>query len=160
MHQRLTRPPTHPPIRPRALRAPLVIPALVLHGDRDVALGVKLLDGIEAAFDTQRGGEVEVKLLKDCSHWVQQVRACARVVEGPGARGRVWVAAKERVVLQSWWRLKPLLCCSFAYESHVVSRTASTPSLRRSCLLPQDYPLQVNAIMRDWLARQDQKKAS
>ncbi|KAI8466905.1 MAG: alpha/beta hydrolase fold protein [Monoraphidium minutum] len=79
----------------RALRARLGMPALLLHGDRDVALGVKLLEGSEAVFDEAAGGSVEVKLLKDCSHWVQQ-----------------------------------------------------------------DYPLQVNGIMRDWLRRQDARAAA
>jgi hypothetical protein len=48
------------------------MPTLLLHGEKDVALGEKLLTGVEAAFDPAGGG-VEVKMLKDCSHWVQQV---------------------------------------------------------------------------------------
>lgn len=40
------------------------MPVLVLHGDSDVALGVELLDGIEAAMP-----DVTVKVLKNCSHW-------------------------------------------------------------------------------------------
>jgi pimeloyl-ACP methyl ester carboxylesterase len=43
------------------------MPVLVLHGDSDGALGVQLLDGIEAAVPHST-----VKVLKDCSHWVQQ----------------------------------------------------------------------------------------
>lgn len=43
------------------------MPVLVLHGDSDAALGVELLDGIEAAVPHST-----VKVLKNCSHWVQQ----------------------------------------------------------------------------------------
>ncbi|KAF6258120.1 alpha/beta-hydrolase [Scenedesmus sp. NREL 46B-D3] len=50
-----------------AMRRVLDMPALVLHGDCDVALGEELLDGIEAAVP-----DVTVKVLKNCSHWVQQ----------------------------------------------------------------------------------------
>jgi pimeloyl-ACP methyl ester carboxylesterase len=40
------------------------MPVLVLHGDSDVALGVELLDGIEAV-----APKATVKILKSCSHW-------------------------------------------------------------------------------------------
>jgi pimeloyl-ACP methyl ester carboxylesterase len=40
------------------------MPVLVLHGDSDVALGVELLDGIEAV-----APKATVKVLKNCSHW-------------------------------------------------------------------------------------------
>jgi pimeloyl-ACP methyl ester carboxylesterase len=50
-----------------ALRRQLEMPVLVLHGDSDPALGVELLDGIEAAVPRST-----VKVLKNCSHWVQQ----------------------------------------------------------------------------------------
>ena len=46
------------------------MPTLLLHGDADVALGTKLLDGVEAAFAAD--GLVEVSLLSPCSHWIQQ----------------------------------------------------------------------------------------
>ena len=52
----------------RALRRPLIgLPVLVLHGADDPALGVELLNGIEAA-----APEAEVHLLSNCSHWIQQ----------------------------------------------------------------------------------------
>ncbi|WIA08213.1 hypothetical protein OEZ85_007662 [Tetradesmus obliquus] len=50
-----------------AIKRQLDMPTLVLHGDSDIALGEELLDGIEAAVP-----DVTVKLLKNCSHWVQQ----------------------------------------------------------------------------------------
>lgn len=51
----------------RAVRRQLEMPVLVLHGDSDVALGVELLDGIEAV-----APHSTVKVLKNCSHWIQQ----------------------------------------------------------------------------------------
>ena len=42
-------------------------PTLVLWADSDAALGVGLLRGIEKEVP-----RVEVHVLKDCSHWVQQ----------------------------------------------------------------------------------------
>jgi pimeloyl-ACP methyl ester carboxylesterase len=48
----------------RAVRRQLDMPVLVLHGDSDVALGVELLDGIEAVAPNST-----VKVLKNCSHW-------------------------------------------------------------------------------------------
>ena len=48
----------------RALRSQLEMPVLVLHGEGDAALSVKLLDGIEAV-----APHSTVKVLKNCSHW-------------------------------------------------------------------------------------------
>eukprot|EP00775_Hariotina_reticulata_P004209 gene4209-4458_t len=50
-----------------ALRRQLDQPVLVLHGADDVALGRRLLTGIEAAVP-----KATVKVLENCSHWVQQ----------------------------------------------------------------------------------------
>lgn len=49
------------------------IPVLVLWADGDSALGVNLLKGIEDEVP-----KVEVHVLENCSHWVQQDK-CARM---------------------------------------------------------------------------------
>ncbi|KAF8071236.1 ceeh-2 [Scenedesmus sp. PABB004] len=51
----------------RALKRTIEVPVLVLHGERDHALGEELLDGTEAA-----APKASVRVLKRCSHWVQQ----------------------------------------------------------------------------------------
>ncbi|GBF91592.1 epoxide hydrolase [Raphidocelis subcapitata] len=53
----------------RALRARIDVPTLLLHGEKDPALGMSLLEGVEAAFPE---GGLEAKVLLSCSHWVQQ----------------------------------------------------------------------------------------
>jgi len=53
-----------PCVARRALRRQLEMPVLVLHGEKDAALGVELLTGIEAA-----APHSTVKVLKNCSHW-------------------------------------------------------------------------------------------
>jgi pimeloyl-ACP methyl ester carboxylesterase len=50
------------------------VPTLVLWADKDVALGVGLLRGIEEV--VQRA---EVHVLENCSHWVQQDK-CVQVI--------------------------------------------------------------------------------
>jgi hypothetical protein len=102
----------------------------VLHGDKDVALGMPLLAGAEAGFDAAAGG-VEIKVLENCSHWVQQVR---------GGRGRVMC----RGVLGGSWEFE---------QSSYRLMIFDTPQIPH----PQDYPIQVNSLMRDWLRRQDSK---
>lgn len=69
---------------------------LVLHGDSDVALGVELLDGIEAV-----APHSTVKVLKNCSHWCVQ------------AGGWGWEGTRER----GRWGGSPVCLCKEAAGS-------------------------------------------
>lgn len=65
------------------------MPVLVLHGDNDMALGVELLDGIEAV-----APHSTVKVLKNCSHWC----VCRLVAGGgrePGSEGCVCAKGRQ-----------------------------------------------------------------
>jgi hypothetical protein len=139
--------PTHHPPPARALRRPLDVPTLLLHGDSDVALGMPLLAGTEAAFDPAGGGSVDIKVLENCSHWIQQVgwfRGRVRETAGAGGSGKGGKAERDG-------------CCSSPPARPSSPNPNPNPN-PHSTPPPQDYPLQVNGIMREWLSQQDARK--